>query len=296
MIIIKKSNKAKNTSNANNKMPKSSGKDKLSILVLTLIFLGIVGLGIFSYYKFILPNINNIDNSILILTLAFSFLAGTVVFSAPCPCSIAILPSYMAYYITTGDKEETFGKAAGKGLIAALGMSTFFVLIAIPLFLIGAATSLQSITNSLILVVGIVFIIMGVSYFLKKDFKFGFERLSSGMVGKINSSKIKSPKVKIYLFGMAYAAGSTACTLPIFLIVILSPFILGKFAIGLFGFLAFLIGNGLSMVIVTTMTASYKDLLLNKLSIAGNTIKKISSALLIVVGIYLMYVYFWQVR
>ena len=284
-------------------MPKSSGKDKLSILVLTLIFLGIVGLGIFSYYKFILPNINNIDNSILILTLAFSFLAGTVVFSAPCPCSIAILPSYMAYYITTGDKEETFGKAAGKGapyrdsnLGRPLGMSTFFVLIAIPLFLIGAATSLQSITNSLILVVGIVFIIMGVSYFLKKDFKFGFERLSSGMVGKINSSKIKSPKVKIYLFGMAYAAGSTACTLPIFLIVILSPFILGKFAIGLFGFLAFLIGNGLSMVIVTTMTASYKDLLLNKLSIAGNTIKKISSALLIVVGIYLMYVYFWQVR
>ena len=49
------------------------------------------------------------------------------------------------------------------------------------------------------------------------------------------------------------------------------------------------------MVIVTTMTASYKDLLLNKLSIAGNTLKKISSALLIIVGIYLLYVYFGQI-
>ena len=277
------------------KTSRSSGKDKLSLLILTLVFLGIVGLGIFSYYKFILPNINNLDNSILILTLAFSFLAGTVVFAAPCPCSIAILPSYMAYYLTTDDQKENFGKAAGKGLIAALGMSTFFVLVAIPLFLIGAATSLQSITNSLLVVVGIVFIIMGASYFLKKDFRFGFERLSTTMVDKINSSKVKRPLVKIYLFGAAYAAGSTVCTLPVFLIVILSPFLVGKFLNGLLGFLAFLMGVGLSMVIVTTMTASYKDLLLNKLSIAGNTLKKISSALLIIVGIYLLYVYFGQI-
>ena len=93
------------------KTSESSGKDKLSLVVLTLVFLGIVGLGVFSYYTFILPNINNLDNSILSLTLAFSFLAGTVVFAAPCPCSIAILPSYMAYYLTTDDHKENFGNA-----------------------------------------------------------------------------------------------------------------------------------------------------------------------------------------
>jgi len=217
-----------------------------------------------------------------LMGLAFS--AGVIAFFNP--CSYALLPSYISYYLGKGSKKEKAEsplrkglKGAGVGAMATLGFLSVFVII-------GALISLVSSEIGLYLPwltagVGVVFIILGALWLTGAPLSFPHALKIS----------IGHTHLSFYFFGIAYALGSAACVLPIFLMVTLSALTTGGFLSGLLIFVSYALGMGIMMVGVAVAVALSEDMLLRHLPVMMKYVRKAGALILIAAGIYL--IYFW---
>jgi cytochrome c biogenesis protein CcdA len=93
-----------------------------------------------------------------------------------------------------------------------------------------------------------------------------------------------------YLYGLGYGAASAGCTAPVFIALLVASMSYTLFNTALI-FLLYAITTAALMVTFTLLVAASQDTIVNKMRASTGLIKKIGGAVLLVVGLYLVYEY-----
>ncbi|KXA93885.1 hypothetical protein AKJ40_01265 [candidate division MSBL1 archaeon SCGC-AAA259M10] len=214
-----------------------------------------------------------------IISLAFS--AGAASFLNP--CSFALLPAYLSFFLGKDEKRpnpenwtQSILKGLKYGLSATLGFAVVFLTIGFLVSL--ASVQIKPFLTPFTWLIGILLIILGFFWILNKPFLY----LSS------ISGKIELQRTSFFLFGAAYALSSLACVFPVFLMLIFSTIQTGAFISGVSVFIAFTLGMGFLMITVSIAMALSKEYLINQFRKVRKYITRISGGILILAGIYLL--------
>jgi len=256
------------------------GKKTASIGVIFGLLLAILA-GFTAFYAVVVPQLINISTLSLAAVVGFAALAGILSFFAP--CSVAIFPSFMGYYMS--ETEDTHLEALKSGSVASLGMILFYGLLGITVSYIGGLASVQSILNIGIPLMAA--ILGGVGAYFLAGKTITARRLSE--VGGRFMRRDGKTNQNLFLFGFGYSMSSIACIFPVFLLLIAYPLITGNVVLGITAFLAFAAGKSVLMIAATVLTAESKSRLLTSKSKNFNYVKKGSGLLLILVALYLVY-------
>lgn len=220
--------------------------------------------------------------------LYFSFIAGLAAFFAP--CSFAILPGYITYYISKYSNEDKKRKLIINlvqgfifGLIASIGFFTIFGFAGFGVIAVGQF--IKQFIPWIAVITGIILIFIGILMFLGKDILF-FK------LPKIKYIQ-KNEKTGIYLFGIVYAIGSLGCVFPIFLSIVIQGIAYKSILDGIYTILAYVFGMSIMMIAITTITFATKYLILKKIEKILPYIKKLSAIVLVFAGAYMIYYQYW---
>ncbi|MBI2130777.1 hypothetical protein HYU10_03335 [Candidatus Woesearchaeota archaeon] len=211
----------------------------------------------------------------------FAFIAGLVAFFAP--CSFAILPGYVSYYLSNKSKAKNhFSENLLQGLIfgfiASLGFLTVFGLAGFGVLAVGQF--IKRFIPWIAVITGIILIIIGFAMLLGKN-------ISYFQLPKINLVR-KNEKLGIYLFGIAYAIGSLGCVFPIFLSIVVQG-IASTLLNGIYIILAYIIGISSMMLLLTAATFGARHFVLGALDKYLVYFKKASALIFMASGIYMIY-------
>lgn len=210
--------------------------------------------------------------------LSIVFAAG--VFATFNPCGFAMLPAYMTMLISSQRESESLPKLIGKALqfavLMALGIITIFALFAVVIFPI--STSIQAYLPIATITIGLLLIAVGVatlsgrSPYLRKLWS----------PNTAPSTRLKS----LYLYGVTFALGSVSCTIGP-LLAATSKALELTFSESLRIYLVYALGISVTIAILALITL-YSQATLGKIRNSMKIIERISSAFLIIVGLYLI--------
>lgn len=240
--------------------------------------------------------------------ISLAILAGFAFFFSP--CAFPMLPGYLAYYLKKGSEEGAkipLRRAAMAGTISAGGI--IIVSLILGVVVIFAGTSILEGVAVLGLVVGVILIVLG--GLLLTPFQYWkivrpFQALGAKLrgVGKkkpieeeVSAGVSATPQGGsgfyggLFLYGLGYGAAAAGCTAPIFIAVLISALSAGL-VFGLSVLFLYNLVAAILMISITVAIAHFGAGAAQKLSQYTEVIKKISGAVLIVVGIYLLWIYF----
>ncbi len=218
--------------------------------------------------------------------MGFAFSTGAL--SLFNPCSFAMLPAYVSYYLggSHGEKGaktplKTGLEGVGFGTTVTLGFFTIFAAVGAVVSLVGSG--IKPYFPLLSAVVGVALIILG------------FVWLAGLPLPSLPSMKapVKSTHLSFYLFGIAYAFAAIACVFPVFLMIVFEALSVGGFLSGLLIFLIYALGMGIMMIILSVAVALSKDLLVRRFRAVVPYVERASAVIMIIAGAYL--VYYWYV-
>ncbi|HIQ30128.1 MAG TPA: cytochrome c biogenesis protein CcdA [Candidatus Caldiarchaeum subterraneum] len=206
---------------------------------------------------------------------AFSATAGVLALISP--CGYALLPGYVAYLL--GEKTDV-RNAALLGFMAVLGLLTVYTVVGI----------LTGLAGSIIVryipwfpyIAAAVVITLGVLMLL--NINIPFIGLSANPATRFGLSG----KVGFYIFGIGYGLGAQACTLPIFLTIVIFAVTLANPLSSMLIFLAYTTGVAAPLITTTILVSLAKTTTINKFKALAPKLHKISGIFLIIVGIYLI--------
>lgn len=204
------------------------------------------------------------------LSFIIAFLAG--ILGILTPCSLAILPAFFAYSF----KEK---KQITKMTFAFfLGFMPIFVAFGLLATFLGKSISLlQQNNNLLVIIAGVFIIILGLMVLFGKGF--------SGI--KINKKTEKST-FGIFLFGVFFAIGFTACMGPILIGILLIAGVLQNYLYAGFLMVSYSLGLFVPLFLISMLSDKYNFAKsINKINnkIGFPLTKVISGALLIIMGL-----------
>ncbi len=218
---------------------------------------------------------------------ALALFAGIASFFSP--CSFPMLPGYMAYYFGIGKKEEhRYRKAATGGVAAALGIITVYVIVGALLIFFGSA--ITPYVPQMGLIVGILLVLLGILMFTPLQYD-ALVAPFRGIGSKFKGKREHGFAVKLFGYGVGYGAAAAGCTAPLFIAVVLSAMMTG-FSTGIAALLIYSLSAGLLMVGITLSMAALENRLVDVLKRNTERIKLVSAAILILVGIYLIWYHF----
>ncbi len=208
------------------------------------------------------------------------------------PCSLPMLPGYISYYI---NQESSTGKKHNPllgGILAALGIISFFVIIGILVAMIGSA--IQQYLRFFIIPIGGLLVVLGFLTLIGKDafMERGIDYLKKPfeyIFSKIRGTRYEddSGTSGLFAYGFGYGAASSSCMAAPFIGMILISFGAGGLVGGMLIFGLYTLSLGAMMVIFTYMASSGSELL-QKLVSKTDTIKKVSAVLLMMAGSFVV--------
>lgn len=214
--------------------------------------------------------------------LALAFSAGLV--AAFNPCGFAMLPAYLSYFLGTeddeGDARAGVGRALAVGVAVTVGFMVVFGLVGLAI----TTLSLQvyEYLPWVTLVIGVGLVGLGVAMLAGFEPTLNLPHLNKGGRERTLSSMV--------LFGISYAVASLSCTLPVFLAVV--GFDREGLLAGMAQYLAYAVGMGLVMLVLTVALALARHSLVRWMRSAGAYVSRVSGALLVLAGAYVAY-YGW---
>lgn len=212
--------------------------------------------------------------------LSFSFLAGLQAFFAP--CSIALIPAYVGYYVRERAdshsklQELFFGLKAG--VFSSLGLLSVYSIFGILFALLGKVIApampwIELLTGSILLFLGTA-TLLGYEFAIRPP-----------VVIQVKSDGMR----RFYFFGLAYALGAIGCTLPIFLLVIFQALAQTGFMGGLTTFLVYSLAMVLLMIVFSLVAAVSKTAISRFMNRYITVIQKSAGVLILFAGVYLVY-------
>ncbi|MGY9074104.1 MAG: cytochrome c biogenesis CcdA family protein [Acidimicrobiales bacterium] len=215
--------------------------------------------------------------------LGLAFAAGLV--ATINPCGFAMLPAYLSYFLglegQQGDTKASPGRALAVGGVVSLG---FLVVFGLTGVLINAGlTQLTDALPYLAIVIGVGLFGLGIAMMRGFELTVALPKMQKGT----GSRQWRS----VFLFGVSYATASLSCTLPVFLVVVVSSLSTTSFVGGVATFLAYGLGMSLVLIALTVTLGAARGGLLRRLRVAMQYVNRASAAMLILAGVYI--VWFW---
>ena len=210
------------------------------------------------------------------ISIPIVFIAG--ILSLLSPCILPILPAFFAY--TFKEKKEISKMTS----IFFLGFSLVFVAMGILGVIIGKASLvlLQDNIGFLILIVGILLIAFGIMSILGKGFH-----------GIVKQRRFRDDKLGVFVFGVFFALGWSACLGPVITGIILMISVIGNFFTGAYLMFFYSLGIFIPFFILSFFYDKYnlsksrfiigKEIIILDKKI--NSTNLLSGVLLIIIGI-----------
>jgi len=221
----------------------------------------------------------------------FTLTAGVV--AAFNPCGFAMLPAYLGYFIGQESDEETnAAKNVVRGLTVGLtitaGFVTFFSLIGLVTRLFISEGAIAQHIPKVTFGFGILMVPLGIAMLFGYEPKLNIPRLQKGGKSRGYGS--------IFMFGVSYAAVSLSCTAPIFFGSVIGSFTRDGFVEGLIAFVAYALGMGLVVMILTTATSLARNEIATFFRKALPLVNRVSGVLLFFAGIFLIFYGWWEIQ
>lgn len=220
--------------------------------------------------------------------LAFAFSAGMV--ATVNPCGFAMLPAYLSYFLGLEGQGTDARSGVARGLAVGAVVTGGFVLVFGVMGLLITQFSLR--VNEQLpwvtMVIGVALVVLGVAMLRGFQLTVRLPKLQMGTGSRELSS--------MFLFGISYAVASLSCTLPVFLVVVTNTFETSSFASGLAVFVAYALGMGLVLMVITLALSLAKGSLVRSLRRALPHINTISGVLLVIAGAYVAWYGYYEWR
>jgi cytochrome c biogenesis protein CcdA len=225
--------------------------------------------------------------------LALAFSAGMV--ATVNPCGFAMLPAYLSYFLglegadaTTGaDGTDTPARAPVTRALAVSAAVTagFLVVFGILGF---AWSSVSGLVGTRLpyftFVVGVGLVVLGIAMLR------GFEPTVS--LPKLQLDANRRELGSMFLYGISYAIASLSCTIPIFIGIVSTTLERESFAAGVATFLAYGLGMGMTLAILTIAVALARSGIVRSFRRILPYVNRISGGFLVVAGAFVSY-YAW---
>jgi len=265
------------------------GSGKLILLFLVILALVAGGYGLFIWFV-----INIMKGGATFGLLFVAVVAGVASFFNP--CSFPILPAVLAQYYTTDEGGGTLNKKKIllSGLIAALGVTVFNILLGSLIGILGVgfgkSLGLAGAEPSVFVRwlrggLGGLLLILGFSHATGRGINFDFLQR---FFQKPQTNKPRSPFGKIFSYGFGYTLLGIGCGGPILAGLSVYALSLGGFSQALLAFLVYSLVMAFLMILVSILVAFSKETLLKDLGKSTVAIKKFSGYLLLLVGLFLI--------
>ncbi len=208
--------------------------------------------------------------------LGLAYSAGLLAVLAP--CSLPMLPSFVAYYMNAEGRKNKLGSAIGFGVTTVIGfLSIFSVIGVLPSFALNIVASKMVLVTPFI---GAILIILGVG------------SLFSDVFSRIPAINIASPEGTgyraFYLYGLGYGAASMACSFPVFILLVLQASTAGGIVSILTMFLVYGLGASTVLIPLSVALTYSRDVIYQRLMRVMPHIKKINASILVIAGLYMI--------
>lgn len=222
------------------------------------------------------------------MTIALAFSAGLL--ATVNPCGFAMLPAYLSYFL--GAREEGPSKSvlarAAQGLVVGGIVAAGFVLV-FGIAGILLAAGIRGVINV------IPWLALGIGMAL---FVVGAISLSGRHVGLRLPAAIGPRRdrgyASVFVFGVAYAACSLSCTLPVFLTVVGTSLTISGIARLPVVFVFYAVGTTAVLMAVSMSAALARGEVVRMIKKAAPFIERASGLLLAIAGAYI--VFYWTVN
>ena len=264
-------------------------KNYSGILFVLLAVAIIIGTG---YYTFVLFMTRVVPNLASFSIVFVAVIAGVATFFNP--CSFSVLPAYLTRFFSVKEVSKQKLQIVKYGLIVSLGIITFNLVFGSLIGILGAnfAKSFALATenpNTGVLIfrglIGVVLIYLGSMPLLGRGFHFAvFDKIGS-MVSSLQGQK---PTKSFYIYGLGYNLIGIGCAGPILAILTVFAFASGGFLAALFAYLVFSLTMAVLMTSLSILVSFSRTEFITKLQKNVNIIRKVSSFILILVGLFLL--------
>ena len=237
---------------------------------------------------------NSADSFVDILPVGYAFGAGMV--ATVNPCGFALLPAYMAFYLgdtprSSGEEQlERLPSRLLKSVLVSLMVTLGFVLLfgSVGLVISSGGRFIVDVMPWAGLAIGILMLAMGVWLLAgKKTFYLGAATRLSAKINVGKGGNVPS----YFLFGIAYGIASLSCTLPIFMIVVVSSLTGSSFVHGMAQFLSYSLGMGATLMVLTVGMALFKSVHAGYMRQIVPYVERAGAGLITLAGIFI--VYYW---
>lgn len=220
-------------------------------------------------------------------TAALALAAGML--AALNPCGFALLPAYLSLLVT-GDDQPRAGTAVLRAMRMTAAMTAGFasVFAVFGLAVIPVASSVQRYLPWFSLVVGLLLVAAGI-------WQLSGRSLAMPQVWR-RSGPVTSSLGSMFGFGVAYAFASLTCTIAPFLAVVVSAFRSDDLAAGLVLFVLYAVGMGLVVGAAAIAVALAQGALVARARRIGAFAPTSAAVLLVLVGAYVAYYGWWEIR
>jgi len=222
------------------------------------------------------------------MTGSYALALAAGVLASVNPCGFALLPAYASFLIL--DEADTARSASvRRALLLTAAMTAGFVLVfgGFGLLAAPAADAIARTLPWVTVVVGLVLVVLG-----------GWLLSGRQLPGP---KLVRGPGVtrgfgSMVLFGASYAIASLGCTIGPFLAVVVSGFRTGSVADGVGLFLAYALGMALVVGAVAVAVALARTAMVARLRRAAPVVNRLGGALLAVVGAYVAWYGWYEIR
>lgn len=220
----------------------------------------------------------------LVFPFGYAFAAGMV--ASVNPCGILMLSSYAIYRVRGEADGYTVAGRLGRGLLVTVVVTLTFVGVFALVGLLVAAGGQELVMSfpAAGLVIGVLMIALGLWLLVSRQ-TLGF------VPGKQLTFTPERNLKSAVLFGLTYSFASLSCTLPVFLVVVGSALAAGTWLASFGQFVAYALGMGLVILIVTLGAALARRAMARWLRVLAPHVHRLSAMFLLGAGAYL--VYYW---
>lgn len=224
--------------------------------------------------------------------LAYAFGVGMV--ATFNPCGFAMLPAYLSYFLgmegarPDDDEDVTVGlmRALLVGAIMTAGFIAVFGLLGLIL-----EPALSSVIEHLpwfTIVIGLALVVIGILLLSGRSITVNLPRIERGPGSRGLTS--------VFLFGVSYALVSLSCTISLFIAAISTTIEQESWLMGIGAFVAYGLGMGLVLMVLTVAIALARHSLVRNLRRIIPHVNRISGALLVLAGAYVIYFGWYELR
>jgi len=227
---------------------------------------------------------------------SLAFAAGMV--AAINPCGFALLPAYLSYFLGLESKTGTEGvadaprgaNAVVRALTVSAALTVGFVAVFAPMGVLWSSVSsvlgqrLPWVTAAL----GVGLVVLGV--FMVRGFQ------PTVNLPKLQVGSATDELWSMVLFGVSYAVASLSCTIGVFGALVTSTFERESFLAGVGAFVAYALGMGLVIAVLTVAVALAREGVVARMRRMLPYMGRISGVLVILAGAYVVYYGWWEIQ